>query len=281
MAQVRSLNFIAGLPRAGSTLLAALLAQNPSIRAGITSPLCALVRACLPVLSRADNSALLDDARRDATLIGMAEGFLGDGHHVVDTSRAWLAHLGLIARLWPAARVICCVRHLGWILNSFERIYQRHPGRLSTLCGRKVTGSCYERADILTDPTNGVLGAPFAALREAFYGPHADRIVLVDYETLTASPRLTLARLYEICGWELYAHDVQNVEYSADAFDEAIGAPGLHSIRGPVRLPEGRLVIPPDLFDRYRDSAFWREPAVNHRGVEVLGPLLAPLREVA
>ncbi|HEX8778946.1 MAG TPA: sulfotransferase, partial [Rhodanobacter sp.] len=35
----RKFHFISGLPRSGSTLLAAILKQNPRFRAGMTSPL--------------------------------------------------------------------------------------------------------------------------------------------------------------------------------------------------------------------------------------------------
>ena len=35
----RKFHFISGLPRSGSTLLAAILNQNPRFRAGMTSPL--------------------------------------------------------------------------------------------------------------------------------------------------------------------------------------------------------------------------------------------------
>ena len=35
----RKFHFISGMPRSGSTLLAAILNQNPRFRAGMTSPL--------------------------------------------------------------------------------------------------------------------------------------------------------------------------------------------------------------------------------------------------
>ena len=39
------IHFISGLPRAGSTLLAALLRQNPRFHAGMTSPVGAIFNA--------------------------------------------------------------------------------------------------------------------------------------------------------------------------------------------------------------------------------------------
>ncbi len=44
-------HFITGLPRSGSTLLAAILRQNPRFHAGMTSPVGALVNAFLAQVS--------------------------------------------------------------------------------------------------------------------------------------------------------------------------------------------------------------------------------------
>src|SRR5690606_37254934 len=43
-----SIHFVAGLPRSGSTLLAAILRQNPRFRADVTSPVAALTDGLLP-----------------------------------------------------------------------------------------------------------------------------------------------------------------------------------------------------------------------------------------
>lgn len=40
---MRHLHFLSGLPRSGSTLLADILAQNPAVHAGMSSPLLGLV----------------------------------------------------------------------------------------------------------------------------------------------------------------------------------------------------------------------------------------------
>jgi sulfotransferase len=47
------LHFISGLPRSGSTLLAALLRQNPRFTAGMSSPVYPLFRSMLTENERA------------------------------------------------------------------------------------------------------------------------------------------------------------------------------------------------------------------------------------
>ena len=110
---------ISGLPRSGSTLLAAILRQNPDIHAGMSSPVLSLVLALQRQMSQENEGApFVTDAKREAVLRGAVAGFyadLADNGTILDTNRGWCAKLPLIARLWPEARVIACVRDVGWI----------------------------------------------------------------------------------------------------------------------------------------------------------------------
>jgi sulfotransferase len=63
---VGAIHFISGLPRSGSTLLAALLRQNPRFEAGMTGPLSGLFGALLDKMSgRNEFSVFIDDTKRD------------------------------------------------------------------------------------------------------------------------------------------------------------------------------------------------------------------------
>jgi hypothetical protein len=58
------IHFISGLPRAGSTLLAALLRQNPRFSAGMTSPVGSLFNAMLTATSARNEGAVFLDLVR-------------------------------------------------------------------------------------------------------------------------------------------------------------------------------------------------------------------------
>ena len=77
-------------------------------------------------------------------------------------------------------------------------------------------------------------------------------------------------RVYQFIGEPYFRHDFDAVEYSANEFDLALGAPGLHTVRGKVEFAERRTVLPPELFDRFRHDAFWRNPQLNVRGVPII-----------
>ena len=72
----RKFHFISGLPRAGSTLLAAILNQNPRFRAGMTSPLADIMGVVMAeASSKNDFSFDVSDDQRVAMLRGLVENF--------------------------------------------------------------------------------------------------------------------------------------------------------------------------------------------------------------
>ena len=104
-----------------------------------------------------------------------------------------------------------------------------------------------------------LIGFPWAALKEAYYGPHASNLLLVDYELLARAPAQVLRLVYQFVEEPWFdGHDFENVEFDAPEFDEALGITGMHRIRPKVALEERATVLPPDIFEQYQDMAFWR-----------------------
>jgi sulfotransferase len=62
-----AIHFVSGLPRSGSTLLAAILRQNPRFHAAMTGPVGPLVEAMLGNMSMANETSIfITDAQREA-----------------------------------------------------------------------------------------------------------------------------------------------------------------------------------------------------------------------
>jgi sulfotransferase len=261
-------HFISGLPRSGSTLLAAILRQNPRFHAGISSPVASLFMALQGTMSRDETSVLIDEGQKHALLKGLFDSY----YHVVfdkvvfDTNRAWCSKMPALVRLFPAAKIICCVRHVSWIMDSLERLVRESPFDLSAIFGYDPGGTVYTRVNRLA-VNDGLVGFAMDALREAFWGGNNGRLILVDYEALVKRPASTMRRLYEFIEEPPFAHDFENVEYQADEFDRAIGMPNLHRVRRKVEWIPRATVLPPDLFDRFAGDAFWITPL---RGIPVI-----------
>lgn len=265
-------HFISGLPRAGSTLLAALLRQNPRFYAGMSGPVAGLFSSLLGEMSaRNEFSVFITDDRRRRVLRGLFEQYYADepAEVVFDTNRAWCARLPALAALFPESRVIACVRHVPWIVDSVERLVRQNTFQPSSIFNYSPGGTVYTRANGIAG-ADGMLGYAYDALKEAFYGDYADRLLLVQYETLVGDPAKALGAIYDFIGEPVFQHDFEQVDYDASEFDVKAGTPGLHAVRPKVEARERPTILPPDVFRRFENDAFWTNPQLNPRGVRIV-----------
>jgi sulfotransferase len=257
-----AIHFISGLPRSGSTLLAALLRQNPRFEAGMSGPLATLFGALLGQMSaRNEFSVFIDDAKRRRILRGLFDNFYAEcaAEVIFDTNRGWCAWMPAIEQLFPDAKVIACVRELPWVIDSIERLIQRNAFSPSSIFNYSAGGTVYSRAND-TASQDGLVGGPYDALKQAAYGAQRDRLLLVQYETLTTDPAKTMEAIYAFLGEPPFGHDFDNIDYDVTEFDQRAGTPGLHTVARTVRAEPRETVLPPDLFRRFADDAFWRDP---------------------
>ncbi|MEO7066883.1 MAG: sulfotransferase, partial [Rhodanobacter sp.] len=254
------IHFISGLPRSGSTLLAALLRQNPRFQAGMSGPLAGMFGALLGEMSERNEFAVfINDAQRQRILNGLFDNYYADckAEVVFDTSRAWCARMPALAQLFPAAKVIACVRHLPWVVDSIEQLVQRNVFSPSSIFNYTPGGTVYTRANGVAS-ADGLVGYAFDALKQACYGAQTDRLLLVQYETLTTEPAKALKAIYDFIGEAPFKHDFDHVDYDVSEFDRRAGTPGLHTVRSKVKAEVRKSLLPPDLFQRFANDAFWR-----------------------
>jgi sulfotransferase len=267
------IHFISGLPRSGSTLLSAILRQNPRFHAGMTSPVGSMYMALETAMSRRNETAVfINGDQRRAVLKGLFSNYYETIHPqklVFDTNRGWTTKLPALTQLFPNARCVCCVRNIGWIMDSFERLIRRNAFELSGMFGFEAGGTVYTRINRLA-ASDGVVGYALDALREAYFGEQASKLILVEYQALTRAPADTMRLLYELLGEASYEHDFENVDYDASEFDAALGAHGLHEVKRRVEWVERPTILPPGLMERFIGDMFWRQPEANFREVTLI-----------
>ena len=267
------IHFISGLPRSGSTLLAAILRQNPRFHAGMTSPVGAIYMALEGAMSRRNEAAVfIEDAQRRDILKGLFTSYYSSVQKeklVFDTNRVWCAKLPALTDLFPNARIVCCVRDISWIMDSIERLVRKNRFELSGMFGFEPGHTVYTRINRIAT-SDGIVGYPLDALKEGFFGEQASRLILIEYEAVARAPESALRLLYGFLGEPYFEHDFENVQYEADDFDRALGSPGLHTVRGKVAWTERQSVLPPELFQRFENDAFWRRPEANIRQVPII-----------
>ncbi|WNW12303.1 sulfotransferase [Pseudomonas sp. DTU_2021_1001937_2_SI_NGA_ILE_001] len=256
-------NFISGLPRAGSTLLSAILLQNPRFHAGMSSPVASLFSSVLAQCSAGSEfSSMIDTSARRRLLRGIFDSYYADKADkavVFDTSRGWTSRLPALMEMFPQAKVIACVRNVAWVMDSIERVYRKNPFENTKLfVDDTERNTVYSRVETLAQ-RNRLVGFAWASLKEAYYGEHANSLLLIDYDLLSQAPERVLRLVYEFIGEPWFEHDFDNLSYDAPQFDDALGVSGLHKVKPRVAFEPRQTILPPDLFEQYSNLSFWND----------------------
>ena len=256
---MKKYHFISGLPRSGSTLLTSILNQNPEFYSNISNPLARFVRRIVTESHAGPGYHLqCPEDKRFELIQNLIETYHSHIPQQVcfNTNRGWTGLLPILERTNPEAKIICCVRDIRWVLDSFETLFRKNPFTMSQLYGEEEAQSVYTRTYSLMSPGSTVRFA-YDSLKEAITGPQKKSIMFVDYEQLAKHPEQTMRALYNFIGEPYFDHDFNNVEASWDEYDIEAGINGLHKIRKEVKYIEREPIIPPDLWAEFSNLKVW------------------------
>ena len=264
--------FMAGLPRSGSTLLSALLNQNPLIHASSNSPICS-------AMSLTKGHVLLSEQYRahpkpealTKTLYGMLDNYYSDiaADYVVDKSREWSTpeHFSTLIEVLPyKPKVVIMVRDILDILASFINLSNENSGR-KTMLDTQISSDVFHfyrhpndlRCDYLMHPKGGIDSALYG-ITNALLPDNQQYFHFIEYEELVASPTKELAKLYSFLEVEPFEHDLSNIDNSVKENDEVYGLIGMHDVRPTVshrKLDKNKL-LSEYVLQKYANLEFWR-----------------------
>ena len=261
---MQKFHFISGLPRSGSTLLAGILRQNPQFHAAMSSPVAPMMNGALEQMGAGGEfSSFFDQAKRKRICRSLFEAYYTDEISeplapsiIFDTNRIWTARLHQLVELYDDFKMICCVRNPAWIMDSFEVIYRKNPFDYSRMYSPQSRQTVYSRCEAQINAA-GTVGSAWTALKEAYYGEYSNRLLLIDYDLLTQQPQRAIQLIYQFLDEKEYQHDFDNISYDENEFDQNLGVKGLHTVKKKVKFTPRRSILPPDLFQKYSDMAFW------------------------
>jgi len=190
---VRPLVFIVGMPRSGTTLVEQMLARHPNVTAGGERPDMGALAEALPAAGERSGGfpagignldgrtaeGLTEKHRRQVTALVPA------GHGFTDKTPANFWRLGLIARLFPEARIVHCRRDAAdTCLSCFFQLF----GRNNILYSYHL-------------PTLGLYHRLYRQIMAHWRDVLPIPILDVDYETLVADPEPEIRRLLAFLGF--------------------------------------------------------------------------------
>jgi sulfotransferase len=284
----KQLIFVSGLPKAGSTLLMNLLAQNPLVHSTATSGLHEIGYIARQ-FNQTEEFKTIPNPKDGETLFydyvkgGCENAFnrLTDRPVVADKCRSWVGHLDMLFAIWPDAKVLVPVRDMRGILSSFEKKWRKHPFPFTGV--EKASPQNWTTVEKRAQGWLQIppLGIAVERLSDAARR-HKDKLHFVHFEALTENPAETMRGVWEYvssmpddtpAGWRCalnnylvqckekmweFPHDFENVEQYTK--EHELGWPyGDHEIRNKVApvKPDWNEVLGEQLSEQISKSFNW------------------------
>jgi len=250
--------FISGLPRSGSTMLSAILRQNPNFHADISDNLFGHIMS----VSHVENETKkipLNEIRKNM-IHGMFDGYYKhvDESVVFNTNRGWTAQTHILKYLYPNTKMIVCVRDILSVVNSIESAHRKNLLKGSATTG-PIHTTVYDRVKEWMGE-HGFVNSCYNNIKQSLYSNETDMLLFVEYDDLCKNPEATLRRIYDFIEKPYFEHDFQNIENdeSWKKFDEHIGIE-LHTVHKEIFYKERKSIIPIDAERKLKDLEVWRD----------------------
>lgn len=259
----KTFNFISGLPRSGSTLLSAILKQNPKFTANISDPLHGYVKSITQITNQsAGMEAVIPVEKRRWMMRDLFESFYKNDNCICfNTNRGWSSETALLKDLFPNFKMIVCLRDIPWILDSFERLNSRNPHTIKPLYHHQDLGNVYDRSNMLMGAIPnfaGYVAGPLVNVKHSFYCEERNHLFYLEYDHLVRQPEQIMKQVYQFLGEPYFNHDFDNVEDSYDEFDSQAKIEGLHSVRKKIEYFPRQTILPDDLWRQYENQSYWK-----------------------
>jgi sulfotransferase len=247
---------MSGLPRSGSTVLASILNQNPSVYVTPTSPMLN-VAVKMQESWREDPTVKAnyfeEQARNLTKAILPAFWQHRSEPIIIDKGRGWAKNMPTVNALFgEKIKVVVVERDLPSIMASWLTIIRRQP-------------NCYLDQEIIKkgfQPTdeNRMAEMWFNMVKDCMEGTQQikkdvpDQIILVNYDDIVTDPRHEIERIEQFLDLPTYQYDFDNIQ--SDTTDDdmlAWGFEGLHTIRPKLEKTskDPREVLGEELYNRF------------------------------
>ena len=248
---------LSGLPRSGSTILSAILNQNPLIHAEGNSAVCQFMWD-MHHSGTVNAVEQLKGNQREHTVKDLIEqipkiyykDIPPSKQIIVDKCRAWTTvnNVDLLRKyIDPEIKIIVLERSVEAIMKSFMKLYQKNIWT-ETYIHDVLKAMLIPNMEPVMRSIIGINMAKKANMTQAKPTPQAKPTFLfIQYNDLIANPTETIQRIYTFCGWAPYSHDFQNIVNTHPENDTFYKLEGFHSIRPTLLKEENTVVLPPDI----------------------------------
>ena len=215
--------FLSGLPRTGSTLLSAILSQNPEIHAEGNSAVCQLMWDAQQSCERSEQLAANNrQATQDALVASIPAIYYRDvrARYIVDKCRSWTLpdNMAMIRRyITDDPKVIVLTRPVDEIVRSFVELR-----RANGWTGDLERGLLDSGSEPIMRSLDGVTYAQVV---------NSGEFLFIEYADFIADTPEVLRSVYDFAGFDSFDHDLSHIVNAHPENDLVYGLRGQHDIR--------------------------------------------------
>ena len=262
--QKKTYFFLAGLPRAGTTLLGAILEQNPDIYVGATSPV-------LEFLVNFDNSfnfnktyhAFPKEDFRVRTISRIPDDWYSDVDKpiIIDKNHGWTGAISYAELFSGNIKIICTVRSILEILSSWILLNRKSPNSFIDKELKSLNFALTDdyRCDLLMRENHGNVEQSLYALKKGLT-EHPNCLHLIEYDDLINNTENIINGIYRFLKLPTYKHKYDNIEHINLENDLSHGMSEMHKVKPTIsRSKNNPLDILSDrIIKKYSNLEFWR-----------------------
>jgi sulfotransferase len=263
--------FMAGLPRSGSTLLSALLNQNPEIYSGPSSPVVGMMLSLERELS--NNELFLAYPKFEVCkqiIANLLPQFYMDVEKsvIIDKNRSWVNRPEYIEGYFGIEpKILCPVRNMDDVVASFVKMCHDQENKKSDMLNFIDAGlvksnlpiTDFNRAQFVC--SGGIIGQSVDGIKQMLENGRRNQLHFIEYDDLMQNPQQTMDTIYEFLGLEKFKHDfndINNVHQEDDS--RQYGFENMHMVRKELTpsTNSAKDILPEEVLELVTGQEFWR-----------------------
>jgi sulfotransferase len=241
---------MAGLPRSGSTVLSAILNQNPEVYSSPQTDLIQMLyrlESDIPAFESYRAGVLFDGYM--SVMKGMANNFYAhiEKPVIIDKNRGWGTPYNfdeLSGYVNPKGKVVVTMRPILEVLASFVKVIresEKITKQVSYLNQNLWVSNYRDENEAIADNLmmpNGEMDRAIFSIANLIKN-HRDRIYIVWFDDLLDAPQATLNGIYDFLGVKNFEHNFNNIKAVDEQNDlTAFGIAGLHDVKKKLARPK-------------------------------------------
>lgn len=234
---------LSGMPRSGSTLLSAILSQNPLIHAEGNSAVCQLMwDVQMSCFSKANEQ--LRANYRENTIFDLISQIPRIYYKnipekiVVDKCRSWTIepNVNILKKyIDKNIKIIVLERNVKDVVKSFVKLYRKNGIKNETMENK------------LVEKGSEPIMRSLEGIQWAKNNNNDNTFLFINYDDLVNNTKDTINKIYDFCGWTRFKHDFNNIFCKYPENDEVYNLPGQHSVRPSVKKDKSNVPLNSEL----------------------------------